>query len=715
MKDMEKIKIRNCNNIVEAEIKIMPTALNIKYGFNGTGKSTISKAISCRASGNDKELELLKPYITQNEDDVPTVDEMPFHNVKVFNEDYVRDYVFKTDDIFEDSFRVFLKSEECDNLAKQISDLLSDLQNTVIDDASINDLLTLLDQYVTTVNFADGNISKRGGMGEFIKGNGGGFDKHEELQSYQVFYSGKKILDVSNWANWRTKGIEHMNGATCPFCAGTFDVLTIQKQNNTIKAVFKNSAIKTAGAISEYLKTGISKGFIIPGSDEKLEKYMGDSGKTEEICSVLGKLAVETDYLIEKLRKVVEFRPMNVSHEELTNIEDKLRFMEISMDEVSEFYCTSSMETLASLINERVRTLLLNTGKLKGLFIKHEEKLEKLIKDRKEDINYFFTLAGFSYEFEIKKNGENKANAYLTPIGVDTTVTDPKKHLSWGEKNAFSLVMFMFYAISENADLIVLDDPISSFDINKKFAVIKRMFDNHSVTFKGKTVLMLTHDLQPVIDYVHGSFFKSDNILVYATYIENEKGVIHEHEINGQDLLNVVNMTRELAISSKQPIHVRIVNIRKYIELTTINYAESDIYNVLSNLVHGRQIPVYKDETQLPTDVIKRGIQGIKEFNIELTYDDIVNEISTANLMKEISGGGIYKRIIAVRLIFERGNNLLTKLRREHPGACKFLNETNHIENDYVFQLDPSKFFSMPEIYSDEIHDFLNKHIAELG
>lgn len=68
-----------------------------------------------------------------------------------------------------------------------------------------------------------------------------------------------------------------------------------------------------------------------------------------------------------------------------------------------------------------------------------------------------------------------------------------------------------------------------------------------------------------------------------------------------------------------------------------------------------------------------------------------------------------------VRFIFERGDKLLTQLRREHPGACKFLNETNHIENDYVFRLDSNKFFSMPEVYSDEIHDFLGKHILEIN
>ena len=57
----------------------------------------------------------------------------------------------------------------------------------------------------------------------------------------------------------------------------------------------------------------------------------------------------------------------------------------------------------------------------------------------------------------------------------------------------------------------------------------------------------------------------------------------------------------------------------------------------------------------------------------------------------------------------------MTILKREHPEICKFLNETNHIENDYVFQLDPEKFFSIPEIYVQEIHDFINAHKEALN
>jgi ABC-type sugar transport system ATPase subunit len=41
-----EISISNCNNIDQGSLSLVENALNIKYAINGTGKSTISKAIT---------------------------------------------------------------------------------------------------------------------------------------------------------------------------------------------------------------------------------------------------------------------------------------------------------------------------------------------------------------------------------------------------------------------------------------------------------------------------------------------------------------------------------------------------------------------------------------------------------------------------------------------------------------------------------------------
>lgn len=55
---MIQLKIKNCNNIENGEFDITEGRLNIKYAINGTGKSTISKAIEAFVT-NDQEKEFI--------------------------------------------------------------------------------------------------------------------------------------------------------------------------------------------------------------------------------------------------------------------------------------------------------------------------------------------------------------------------------------------------------------------------------------------------------------------------------------------------------------------------------------------------------------------------------------------------------------------------------------------------------------------------------
>lgn len=57
-----ELVIKNCNNIDFGRISIYPNTLNIKYGINGTGKTTISKAIDYSINNEGRDLVKLKPF-----------------------------------------------------------------------------------------------------------------------------------------------------------------------------------------------------------------------------------------------------------------------------------------------------------------------------------------------------------------------------------------------------------------------------------------------------------------------------------------------------------------------------------------------------------------------------------------------------------------------------------------------------------------------------
>lgn len=108
-----EITIKNCNSIDEANISLEPSRLNIKYGPNGTGKSTIAKAIELSTNAN-QDLSSLTPFKHRGGDlasspkpSVHGVDN--FKSIAVFNEEYVNRFVFSQDEVVKIALRFLLK------------------------------------------------------------------------------------------------------------------------------------------------------------------------------------------------------------------------------------------------------------------------------------------------------------------------------------------------------------------------------------------------------------------------------------------------------------------------------------------------------------------------------------------------------------------------------------------------------------------------------
>ena len=92
-----KITIENCNNISKGVISLEEEKLNIRYGMNGTGKSTLSTAISLFSQG--KPMDDLKPFGSDDEI-IPAISiDGDIQGVRVFNEDFVNNREIKEEDV----------------------------------------------------------------------------------------------------------------------------------------------------------------------------------------------------------------------------------------------------------------------------------------------------------------------------------------------------------------------------------------------------------------------------------------------------------------------------------------------------------------------------------------------------------------------------------------------------------------------------------------
>ena len=120
-----KIILKTCNSIDETKIELHSDTLNIKYGMNGIGKSTIVRAIELATNNEDSDLSDLMPfkYIGKADKDraIPSIEGLDsISSVSVFNEDYVNQFVFKQDEVVKNSFEIFMKTKEYDQKMEEI-------------------------------------------------------------------------------------------------------------------------------------------------------------------------------------------------------------------------------------------------------------------------------------------------------------------------------------------------------------------------------------------------------------------------------------------------------------------------------------------------------------------------------------------------------------------------------------------------------------------
>ena len=193
--------------------------------------------------------------------------------------------------------------------------------------------------------------------------------------------------------------------------------------------------------------------------------------------------------------------------------------------------CLKLKKTLSvvSRINQRLDLILSEVDEAKKEIGSLKSSILSAAKVATKDINDFLETAGINYELIINVDSESESSTILKYKDRENnrfTVENIKRHLSWGERNAFALVLFMHYALSKEPDLIILDDPISSFDKNKKFAIINRLFNNSTTgrTFYNQTVLFMTHDLEPVIDFIVNN--KPTGGFVQSFHLHNREGVL---------------------------------------------------------------------------------------------------------------------------------------------------------------------------------------------
>ena len=101
------VKLEKCNNIESGSVELVERTLNLKYAVNGSGKTTIARAIlaSIRERlGTDKNaLAGLTPFkYRKDSSGKPEVTGIEtIQSVRVFDESYLNEFVFQPDELLK--------------------------------------------------------------------------------------------------------------------------------------------------------------------------------------------------------------------------------------------------------------------------------------------------------------------------------------------------------------------------------------------------------------------------------------------------------------------------------------------------------------------------------------------------------------------------------------------------------------------------------------
>lgn len=353
----------------------------------------------------------------------------------------------------------------------------------------------------------------------------------------------QRILNLfashQNYSMAATKNLLSEGWSFCPTCLRDITEHDKVSISQTLAHILNEEANKYESLLQATLDSFISIEIDLPLFGGKLNEQELNTAK-----SAINSL----NSILEDIRDVIRKRKNNL----YTVIADafSVEFQESYTDAL--LRVNSSLDTLVkciTLFNESVnkRTELINKAQKKNnqvsrkqlshLFTSYKPAIENSIKNQKEleiKKNEYDTIVGEIKKLEAKKERTDIALGYINQelqyvffsqrkmklepgdgcykLKINGKSVKPQK-ISIGERNALGLCYFFAKLFGGKTELdkysseylIVLDDPISSFDYGSRIGImslLRYQFRNIISGNKNSRILVMSHDLHSIFDLV---------------------------------------------------------------------------------------------------------------------------------------------------------------------------------------------------------------------
>ncbi len=715
------VEIANCRNIRNAcVLPIKENSLNVFFAKNGTGKTTISRAVKYLYENTDENLANLMSfdYLETNDSNfAPSIRcNRSIKRLDIFDKSWVDDHCFKASSLQTGAYELYIQNDEFRRYEKQRDKLLAALKYELLDSPDINGL----QQDIAT-------IIK--GIGKATSGAVG-----KSTQVYKAYRNGvpieplprflapvtrsMNVAEQAKWLNWHMTHPDTHAKDRCPYC-GTRNPTVMnecldydnRRDEKSVSAwsrlaqlftdkhdVFARSVItRTRAILSSHSK---------PSNDDLLF-----------LCKVSASASSAND--------AIEGMKSALADDKFLDASDLIPTLNALASQLSN--CDIFRKTLNGGTSPQAKAIKTLLEKIKRLEDKQAE-LEKLtsalqneaalnIRGREDEINGFLQRCGYNYHVKITTSiASHNASILLvadTPTGKSHVVRDAVDSLSYGERNAFSLALFALQATSKPGGIVVLDDPISSFDIDKRFGILYMLFSDKSEVFSknlltsNKTILLLTHDylvVSEISKITSRQFPKKRKQMWYLTC--DAHGTLSKQEITQDSFAPYISMLKDrITRSSSEDDIIRLAYIRSLCEMLRNSPTDRRTrwgisFSLLSEIIHGRgEIEILARHKWKNKDDASRQIRTCEKLVADLcgnrfNYWSTVAKYEGLTRLVEAyqTVSSPYEKLQLVRMMLERDRTLNT----QDKVMERFADDSCHIGGDYLFQLDPVDYDQVP-------------------
>lgn len=684
-KNQKGIKRLSASQDVIDEISNEANKVIVCYGANGKGKSTIKDLFLMDnleenfELGNKQQLNLIKSKFLSSK-------------FKVFDDTYIDKFIYNQDKFNQNQTKIILKTREIEALFKEKDNINFNISKLL---AASSKYIELIDSYIEKISYKtkSGSISdaKKRYATTFIIGNLP--YKYDELFEIKEdshrrwWYEGLSIYD-KNSLNF------------CPWCKNPIDKFpkNIKEQIESVEATSSLNNLLFSDKVKK-----ISEFSIIMNNTETNEEVKNiliavirDINNSLD-SNVENEIIKKIDLLITKLEHDRQiFLEINENVRVLENLTEITTINLCNkISELQFFNQNKDIKELSRSIDEIINFIMDITESINESNV----KLHKIINESEEDLNQILYNLGLKYKIEVDddkivSNGLNEEENYIILKSANgINVTDRfATTLSYGEKNTLAFAFFLeeIKNCSDNKTIIIFDDPISSYDLFRRYTSLGLLKTISSD--KYKKMIILSHESNFITSIVSCyQKVQKVNCLILVETAEGEIEICNLEPNYTSDLelyKNMLSNTNQFSISQ------RVLALRKLYELykNITKSSKMNFYNYLCKLIHYRKLEAQSwNEDYI--DEIKQIMKfyGINyDTSIEIIKDESVVYQDIDNLFNRITNKNIYnitpEEIVCLRMIAE------SAVRKEsnHPNKFKIkqmnkITDSKKLDNLSIF------------------------------